>query len=116
MTRFGIATSVSSPRIPGIFGKLTMKWVIDKDGQVTTVSAAENEMPQADVDGCLVKRIKDWTFPQPKGGGIVIVTYPFIFRQGKDEPRGAKPAPSTPEASIPDASTPDASTPEASKP
>jgi hypothetical protein len=26
--------------------------------------------------------VHTWIFPKPKGGGVVIVTYPFVFNQG----------------------------------
>ena len=26
-------------------------------------------------------RILLWNFPKPKGGGIAVVTYPFVFKQ-----------------------------------
>lgn len=37
-------------------------------------------MKNANVERCLASKIKRWVFPAPKGGGIVIVTYPFIFK------------------------------------
>jgi hypothetical protein len=27
-----------------------------------------------------VSKVKTWTFPKPKGDGVVIVTYPFLFK------------------------------------
>ena len=38
-------------------------------------------MKNANVENCLASRIKTWVFPKPKGGGIVIVNYPFVFKQ-----------------------------------
>jgi hypothetical protein len=37
-------------------------------------------MGDRDVEGCLTDRIRRWIFPEPKGGGIVIVKYPFVFK------------------------------------
>ena len=34
------------------------------------------------VDSCVVSRFYKMQFPEPKGGGIVIVSYPFIFSPG----------------------------------
>ena len=30
-------------------------------------------------ENCIAQAVRRWTFPQPKGGGIVIVSYPFVF-------------------------------------
>ncbi len=67
---------------PGIFGKVVMKWVINGDGKVTQAQVAETQMKNSNVESCLASRIKGWVFPKPKGGGIVIVNYPFVFKQG----------------------------------
>ncbi|OJH36925.1 hypothetical protein [Cystobacter ferrugineus] len=29
---------------------------------------------------CVAGRMRTWTFPQPKNGGSVVATYPFIFK------------------------------------
>jgi FHA domain len=68
-------------RTPGIFGKIVMKWVINGEGKVTQAQTAETQMRNANVEGCLATKIKTWVFPKPKGGGIVIVNYPFVFKQ-----------------------------------
>ncbi|MEL6177655.1 MAG: AgmX/PglI C-terminal domain-containing protein [Myxococcota bacterium] len=31
------------------------------------------------VASCVAGKVRRWVFPQPKGGGIVVVTYPFVF-------------------------------------
>jgi hypothetical protein len=31
------------------------------------------------VEDCVVRRMQSWVFPKPKGGGMVIVNYPFVF-------------------------------------
>ena len=69
-------------RSPGIYGKIVMKWVINGEGKVTQATTAETQMRNANVEGCLATKIKTWVFPKPKGGGIVIVNYPFVFKQG----------------------------------
>jgi hypothetical protein len=28
----------------------------------------------------MTKKIRRWVFPKPKGGGVVIVNYPFVFK------------------------------------
>jgi hypothetical protein len=68
-------------RTPGLYGKIVMKWLISGDGKVMSVTIAETQMKNANVENCLASRIKTWVFPKPKGGGIVIVNYPFVFKQ-----------------------------------
>ena len=68
-------------RTPGISGKVIMKWLINGDGRVMQAQVAETQMKNANVEDCLATRIKTWSFPKPKGGGIVVVTYPFVFQQ-----------------------------------
>lgn len=68
-------------RTPGIYGKIKMKWVINGEGKVTQSQTEETQMKNANVENCLATKIKTWVFPKPKGGGIVIVSYPFVFKQ-----------------------------------
>jgi hypothetical protein len=68
-------------RTPGIYGKIVMKWVINGEGKVTQSAVAETQMKNSNVEGCLATKIKTWVFPKPKGGGIVVVNYPFVFKQ-----------------------------------
>ena len=41
---------------------------------------AEDTLGDAAVADCVVERIKRWTFPKPVGGGVVNVTFPWIFK------------------------------------
>ena len=68
-------------RTPGIYGKVKMKWVINGEGKVTQSQTEETQMHNANVENCLASKIKTWVFPKPKGGGIVLVSYPFVFKQ-----------------------------------
>jgi pSer/pThr/pTyr-binding forkhead associated (FHA) protein len=69
-------------RTPGLFGKIVMKWVINGEGRVMQAQVADTQMKNASVENCLATKIKTWVFPKPKGGGMVIVNYPFVFKQG----------------------------------
>ena len=68
-------------KTPGLYGKIVMKWVINGEGKVMQATPAETQMKNPNVENCLASRIKTWVFPKPKGGGIVIVNYPFVFKQ-----------------------------------
>jgi hypothetical protein len=68
-------------RTPGIMGKIVAKWVITGTGSVRQAQIVESQMNNKAVESCLSSRIQTWTFPKPKGGGIVVVTYPFVFKK-----------------------------------
>src|SRR3954462_13008109 len=36
-------------------------------------------MGNARVENCTVQAVRRWEFPKPMGGGIVIVSYPFVL-------------------------------------
>jgi pSer/pThr/pTyr-binding forkhead associated (FHA) protein len=67
---------------PGLGGKLVIKFTIAKDGTVSQASPAENTVGSSAVGECVVQRFRSMQFPEPKGGGVVIVKYPFIFSPG----------------------------------
>ncbi|MBX5480316.1 MAG: AgmX/PglI C-terminal domain-containing protein [Myxococcaceae bacterium] len=41
---------------------------------------AETSLQDAEVEQCILSRINRWRFPEPRGGGVVAVNYPWIFR------------------------------------
>ncbi len=67
---------------PALGGKITVKFVIAKDGTVSSATTKSSTMNSPAVEGCINGRFLRFQFPEPKGGGIVIVSYPFIFSPG----------------------------------
>ncbi len=67
---------------PSLGGKITVKFVIAKDGSVSSATTKSSTMSNATVESCINSRFMRFVFPEPKGGGIVIVSYPFIFSPG----------------------------------
>jgi hypothetical protein len=65
---------------PGIAGKLLVEFVISADGHVVSARPSEDDLGDPEVGRCIVSRVRGWTFPPPKGGGVVVVTYPFLFK------------------------------------
>ena len=61
-------------------GKVTLKFTISGQGAVIAAAVDESTMGDREVENCLVDKVKRWVFPEPKGGGIVIVKYPFVFK------------------------------------
>jgi biopolymer transport protein ExbD len=67
---------------PGLAGKVVVKFVIAKDGSVSSATTKSSTMRNPTVEGCINGRFMRFQFPKPKGGGIVIVSYPFLFSPG----------------------------------
>jgi hypothetical protein len=69
---------------PKLGGKVAIKWQINADGRASA-TILDPSVP-IDSDGlrtvgeCIMSRIRTWEFPKPKGGGMAIVTYPWILR------------------------------------
>ena len=66
-------------RSPGLGGKVAVKFTIARDGSVSAASVKSSTMGAPAVESCIVARFLRMQFPQPKGGGIVVVSYPFLF-------------------------------------
>ncbi len=64
---------------PNLAGKISIYFTIAPTGSVASASIRESSMGDATVEGCATNVMKSLKFPQPKGGGIVVVTYPFVF-------------------------------------
>lgn len=73
---------------PGTSGKVKVKFVISATGGVAESKAVQTTTNDGPLDECIVAAVRTWMFPKPKGGGTVIVTYPFVFRQ---QPEGQTP-------------------------
>jgi len=64
---------------PGLAGELKIHFVIAKDGSVSTARVKESTLNDSAVENCIIGRFMRMRFPEPEGGGIVKVTYPFEF-------------------------------------
>jgi len=67
---------------PKLEGKLVTQFVIGADGFVEGSEIKEDQLGRDDVADCVLDRIEMLEFPPPAGGGIVIVSYPFVFSPG----------------------------------
>ncbi len=70
---------------PALAGKVAVAWTIDPAGAVSEANVSESSVSNANVESCIVQRIRRWKFPEPDGGGIVNVTFPWIFKAAGDE-------------------------------
>ncbi|WP_231864908.1 AgmX/PglI C-terminal domain-containing protein [Sorangium cellulosum] len=80
-------------RDPNLAGRIAVRFVIGRDGKVTTVtegalppassppSAASAPMPDRAVVSCVLREFEKLTFPAPEGG-VVTVVYPLMFSPG----------------------------------
>jgi len=66
---------------PDLAGKVVVKFVIAKDGSVSSATTASSTLGNPLVESCVNSRFLRFRFPAPKHG-IVIVRYPFVFRSG----------------------------------
>ncbi len=66
---------------PGLQGKVTVQWLIGPDGKVLRANVVDSSANDQDLDRCLTSKVLTWRFPSPRGGGTVVVNYPFMFRK-----------------------------------
>ncbi len=67
-------------RNPGLFGKVATQFTISASGSVQSADVTQSTLGSTEAERCICAKIRTWQFPKPKGGGIVIVKYPFIFK------------------------------------
>ena len=60
-------------------GKIVVKFVIASNGFVSKAEIYSSTMGSTEVESCIVNLFKKFTFPEPSGGGIVVIKYPFVF-------------------------------------
>lgn len=65
-------------RRPNLTGSVRVQWRIDLSGRVTSARIASSSLRDATVEGCVVRQVRGWRFPEPDGGEV-IVTHPFMF-------------------------------------
>ena len=64
---------------PKLAGKLVVKFVIAPDGTVSSATTKSTTMNNSSVESCINSRFMRFQFPEPKNGGSVTVSYPFVF-------------------------------------
>ncbi len=68
-------------RHPNLQGKLSIRFTIAPDGRVAKVALQESTLHNGDAEGCVQNVVGSLRFPKPRGGGVVVVSYPFLFAQ-----------------------------------
>lgn len=69
-------------RNPALGGKVTVKFTISPKGRVVQAAVSGSTLDDAKVEACITRCVRRWMFPEPEGGGIVIVNYPFVLHAG----------------------------------
>jgi TonB family protein len=73
---------------PSLAGKVAVAFTIDPTGAVSDATVSESTLNNAKAEQCMLSRIRRWKFPEPKGGGVVSVTYPWLFSPAGGEGGG----------------------------
>ncbi len=63
-------------------GKVTVKFTIAGDGSVSSAVTKSSTLGNPVVESCINGRFLRFGFPAPRGNGLVIVSYPFLFSPG----------------------------------
>jgi outer membrane biosynthesis protein TonB len=65
-------------RDPDLKGGITMTWLIAPDGTVSTASVAASTIRNTNVESCVLRVVRSWTFPT-SDGPTNVAAYPFKF-------------------------------------
>jgi len=68
-------------RNPNLTGRVTARFVIGREGSVTTAQNGGSDLPDSAVVSCVVSAFYGLSFPTPEAG-IVTVSYPIMFSPG----------------------------------
>jgi TonB family protein len=77
--QFKFCYSRQLDREPNLWGKVTVNFTISGDGRVNEALVLSSSLNNTNVEECVLRVIRRIVFPLPRGGGEVIVTYPFLF-------------------------------------
>lgn len=61
-------------------GRVAIQFTIGPDGSVPLSAVHETDIKDVEVGRCIADALKRWKFPEPEGGGNVVVTYPFVLQ------------------------------------
>lgn len=77
-------------RDPTLKGRVVVRFTISSEGRVQKAVVTETDIPDPTMLACLLSVAEEFVFPEPDGGGNVVVTYPFVFENA--QPRTSDPA------------------------
>ncbi|HVY39271.1 MAG TPA: AgmX/PglI C-terminal domain-containing protein [Polyangia bacterium] len=62
---------------PTLAGRVVVQFTIAPTGSVLAAVLSSSTLGNLAVESCVVGAVRRWEFPQPQGGGLASVTYPF---------------------------------------
>lgn len=68
---------------PELNGRVAIRFEIAPDGSVGNAIVADDDTGVFAVGCCIAQQLRGWTFPEPAGGGRVIVMYPFVLKRSR---------------------------------
>lgn len=68
---------------PKLSGRVSVKFKIAPSGRVSVASVSRSSLRNSRVENCIVRRLKGWRFPKPRGGVVVKVNYPFVLKRSR---------------------------------
>lgn len=66
---------------PGLSGRVGVKFTINGGGVVSSAGVGSTSLNSAQVEGCILNKLRTWKFPKPVGGVNVKVQYPFVLKR-----------------------------------
>lgn len=66
---------------PNLKGGMQLSWQIDPSGSVTNASVVSSSLGSPRVEGCVIRQLKNWKFPEASAASNVS-SYPFKFGVG----------------------------------
>jgi hypothetical protein len=61
-------------------GRVSVRFIIGPRGAVEEADVVADDTGDPSVGTCIRDAVDGWSFPSPEGGGIVVVTYPFVLQ------------------------------------
>lgn len=65
---------------PNLAGRVNIRFVISPSGAVSSSNVASSTIGNAQVEQCVARAVQRIPFPHSNTGGVVVVTYPFMFQ------------------------------------
>lgn len=65
---------------PALAGKIVVRFVIDPTGAVRESSTDSSTLGNPTVETCINEHFRALTFPEPAGGGLVVVSWPVVLQ------------------------------------
>jgi hypothetical protein len=70
--------SAASAGWPGLEGQIAIELMILPSGAARSVGVADSSVGNGPLECCILHAVDGWEFPEPEGGGIVRLSYPFV--------------------------------------